>query len=396
MNWWGYPLIVVAMILPENLQSQVFETGPLSSVRLEAAAATAGFLVERAEANAPAAIPPRLPFAMFNYDDGAMVGLRENFHLQNVVAGAPDEWAAQLMLKEWVHDHIQDGEPKQNASHAQDILDFAAKGGKFWCTYYAITYVETAQALGWQARPIGVDRRHGPEGLGSKHHGVAEVWSNQFNKWVVIDAQSNLHFEKKGVPLSAWEIRAESLKNNGADVDRVVSAPPHTEKKTHGMAWWTWKDQDETSEYFWLYVTDHANMGTDGSTWKLVFPQDSANAHETWYQNDSDSGRGVPHLGYAKNIFLKTEHIEDAYWTVGVTKVDVKDASKGLIRFALESYCPNRSGYEVSFDERNPERVKDETSLKWNLHQGRNTLRLHTISRGNIRGPETAMILVLK
>lgn len=394
MNGWRYCLIL-AIILPQSLRSQTFEAGPLSSLRLEAAATTAGFSVERAEANAPAAIPPRLSFTAFNYDDRAMVSLREKYLLQKVVAGAPDEWTAQLMLKEWVHDHIPDGTPKQNASHAEEILDFAAKGEKFWCTYFAITYAETAQALGWQARPIGVDRRHGQEGLGSKHHGVAEVWSNQFSKWVVIDPQSNLHFEKKGVPLSAWEVRAESLKNNGADVDRIVGAPPHAEKRAHGMPWWKWTDQDETGEYFWLYVTDHANMGTDGSTWKLIFPQDSANAHETWYQNDTDLGHGVLHPGYTKKTFIKTDRIEDAYWTVGVTKVDIKHASKGLIKFELESYCPNRLGYEVSFDEKSPEPVKDESSVNWNLHKGRNTIRLRTLSRGNIRGPETAILLVL-
>jgi len=398
MSGWKYSLIILAIAFLEEdaVRAQAFAPGPLSSARLAEAAVAAGFVVDGVETKAPTAVRPRFPLATFNYEDSALVNLREKYHLREVVSGASDEWAAQLMLMQWVHDRIKNGDPKQFPTHAQDILEFAAKGEKFWCTYFAITYVETAQALGWQARPIGVDRRHGPEGLGSTHHGVAEVWSNQFGKWVVIDPQSNLHFEKNGVPLSAWEIRAEWLKNNGANVDHVVGAPPHSKKKNPAIVWWARKDEDETATYFWLYVTDHANMGIDGTTSKLIFPQDSANAHSTWYQNDSDNQRGTPHLGYVRHLFLPTEEINDAYWTVGVINVDVKDGSKGSIRFSVESYCPNRSGYEVSFDERSPELVKDETAVKWNLHQGRNTLRLRTLNRGDIRGPETAMTLVLK
>jgi hypothetical protein len=70
---------------------------------------------------------------------------------------------------------ISDGDPRVSANTAAEILRYAAQGETFYCTHYAITYVESALALGWQARMVGVDRRHGPEGLESAHHGVAEV-----------------------------------------------------------------------------------------------------------------------------------------------------------------------------------------------------------------------------
>ncbi len=398
MNWRIYPLMILAVALADEhaFRARAFEPGPLSSVRLAGAAVAAGFVVGGVETNAPAAVRPRFPFAILNYDDSAMVDLRKRYRLDEVVSGAPNEWIAQLTLKKWVHERITNGVPRLNPKHAQDILEFAAKGEKFYCTHFAVPYVECAQALGWQARHIGVDRQHGPEGLGSTHHGVAEVWSNQFCKWVVIDPQSNLHFEKNGVPLSAWEIRAEWLKNHAVNVDHVVGVPPHSESKKPAIVWWNRKDEDETATYFWLYVTDNANPGTDDSTWKLIFPQDSANANETWYQDDMENHRGQLHVGYTRNLFLPTGRIEDAYWTVGVTAVDVKDASKGSIRLGLESYCPNQTGYEVAFDDKSPKPVKDEKSVKWNLPQGRNTLRLRTVSRADIRGPETAMVLVLE
>ena len=54
---------------------------------------------------------------------------------------------------------------------------------------------------------------------------------NQFRKWVVIDAQSNLHYEKAGIPLSAWEIRAEWLRDAGKSVDHMVGVPPQLRKE---------------------------------------------------------------------------------------------------------------------------------------------------------------------
>lgn len=398
LNHFALPLLLVGGLLPEGSvwRANTLEPGPLSSVRLAAAANAAGFVVRGAEADAPRAIRPRFPFTTFDYDASAMANLRKSYDLQDVVSGAPDEWTAQLLLKQWVHGRIMDGDPRLSPRHAQDILELAAKGEKFYCTHFAVSYVECAQALGWEARKIGVDRRHGPEGLESTHHGVAEVWSNQFCKWVVIDPQSDLHFEKKGVPLSAWEIRAEWLKNHGVNVDHVVGVPPHSEVKKPAIVWWSRKDEDETATYFWLYISDNASTGTDDSTCKRIFPQDSANAHETWYQNDNENHRSRLHVGYLKNLFLPTDRIEDAYWTVGVTELDIQEASNGSIRFSLESYCPNRTGYEVAFDEGRWELVQDETSVRWILHHGRNTLRLRTVNRGDIRGPETALLLKLK
>jgi hypothetical protein len=253
--------------------------------------------------------------------------------------------------------------------------------------------VDCAQALGWQARKIGVDRRHGPEGMQSTHHGGAEVWSNQFRKWVVMDAQSNLHFEKNGIPLSAWEIRAEWLKNKGADVDHVVGAPPNTVMKNPAMVWRV-PDEDEIATYFWLYIETRAAWTKGGS--RRIFPQDEANAGEMWYQNDDATKRGQLHQGYIRNLFTPTSQHEDAYWTVGVVEAQLTDAAEGVVRLSLDSYCPNRTAYEVSRDGKTWEKVKDEKSLAWKLESGWNMLRLRTVGRGGVIGPETAVVMSLE
>jgi hypothetical protein len=245
--------------------------------------------------------------------------------------------------------------------------------------------------LGWQARKIAVDRKHGPEGLTSTHHGVAEVWSNQFRKWAVIDAQSNVHFEKNGIPLSAWEVRAEWLNNKGSEVGHFVGAPPDAVKKNPAMVWHV-PDQDEIATYFWLAIEDHAGRSAAP---RHIFPQDEANAGELWYQNNSETRGSILHVGYTKNRFLPTTNIADAYWTVGIVEAQLA-AAAGTIELTLESYCPNRTAYEVAWDGTRWEKVKDEKSLVWKLHDGWNTLRLRTASRGGVHGPESAMAAFLE
>jgi hypothetical protein len=384
--WW-------AAIAAPALPGDSFQPGPLSRQRLEHAAEAAGFQADSIAADLPTAIRPRLQFTTFNYDDPALEALRKEYPLEEVARGARDEWTAQLRLKDWVFRQIPGGTPRSSPRTASEILKLAAQGERFWCTYYAITYTQAAHALGWQARKIGVDRKHGPQGMGSTHHGAVEIWSNQFRKWALIDAQSNLHFEKKGAPLSAWEVRAEWLKNGGSEVDHVVGAPPHTARKNPAMVW-SVPDQDEIATYYWLYIDDHAATPAKGSRYILV--QDEANSGEIWYQNDSASGNGRLHMGYIRDLFLPTRSLDDAYWTVGVVEAQVTAARDRVLRLSLDSYCPNRVGYQVSRDGVTWQSVEEPGSVEWPLKAGWNTLRLRAVSRPAVTGPETSIAMHLQ
>jgi len=380
-----------------SLELRTFEPGPLSAERLVDAAAAAGYLAREVVADIPEAKLSNYDITTFDYDDELLEELRRRYRLEEVIAPGEDEWAKQLLLKDWVAGKITNGNPTVEARDAVEVLEHAAAGKKFYCTYFAITYLQCAQALGWHARKLGVDRLHGPDSLGSSHHGVAEVWSNRFAKWVVIDAQSNLHFEKDSVPLSAWEIRAEWLKNRGRDVDHVVGVPPDARHKNPAIVWWEREDEDETACYFWVYVSDNSVNWDEQGAAGFIFPQDSANAGLTWYQNDSDKGRGRLHTGYRKKLFRPTGRLEDAYWTVGLVEAGLDSVRRGeKIFLSLESYCPNRTGYEATFDGESWEPVADEKSLAWPVKKGWNRLGLRTASRGGVKGKETSVSMLLE
>lgn len=379
-----------------SLQQRSLEPGPLSARRLVDAAAAAGYLAREVIADIPAAARSGFEFRTFDYGDPLLAELKRRYRLEEVVAPGGDEWTRQLLLKDWVAGRITNGAPTVEARNALEILELSAQGKKFYCSHFAITYLQCAQALGWQARKLGIDRLHGPDSLGSTHHGVAEVWSNRFSKWVVIDAQSNLHFEKDSVPLSAWEVRAEWLRNQGRDVDHVVGVPPDRRLRNPAIVWWERRDEDETACYFWVYISDNAVSWDEQGSAGFIFPQDSANAGLTWYQNDYDHKKSRLHTGYLNKLFRPTGRLEDAYWTVGLTEVAVDSAAAGKIFLSLESYCPNLTGYEVTIDGGSWEALAEGKQLAWSVGEGWNHLGLRTASRGAVKGAETAVGLLLE
>lgn len=373
------------------------QPGTLTADLLQKAAEAAGFEVIENRSVIPRAAYSHLPFVASSYDDEGLAALRKTHSLEEMTAAATDEWNAQQLLKDWVHGKIPLGHPTSSARHALDILKESARGEKFYCTHYAITFAECATALGWQARKLGIDRLHAKDGFGSTHHGMAEIWSNQFAKWVAIDAHYNVHHEKNGIPLSAWEVRAEWLKNRGADVDRMVGAGPKAEKKNPARTALRRFNEDETSGYFWIYVDSRVTTTDHRDSAKLFFLQDPANASLLWYQNhDQPTKRGRLHAAYLKDLFVPTWRLDDVYWTVGMVDATIKHVSQKSIQFALKSYCPNQVGFERSADAFEWAPVSDAQSVEWTLNPGWNTLVLRTLARGNVTGPELTLLLFLK
>ena len=222
---------------------------------------------------------------------------------------------------------------------------------------------------------------------------MAEVWSNQHRKWVVVDCQSDLHYEKDGTPLSAWEIRAEWLKNGGADVSRVVGAPERRELKNPAIVWWDRPDEDETAVYYWIYYSDNSRTWNEEPPIHFIFPQDSANSGRVWYQN-GPGGRGRLHTGYEKKLFLPSTDPAAYDWTVGLVEASATALDGKNLSLELDSYCPNLTGYEADLDGAGWQAIEGK-SLVWTLHKGANSLALRTVNAAGVRGAPLTVRLEL-
>lgn len=176
-------------------------------------------------------------FTQLDYGDPLAprtVELREEYGLDEVVAGHATEFAAQCALKRWVRSRWDHGWSLRfsEVQDALDILRAADAGEHFNCGFYSRVFVECARALGWVARPLGIGVADGafPRGhnVGNIGHSLPEIWSNEFRKWVIMDPDLNVHYERDRVPQSALELHDAWLAHEAETVTMVQQEPAFT------------------------------------------------------------------------------------------------------------------------------------------------------------------------
>src|SRR5262249_53155867 len=142
--------------------------------------------------------------------------IRQEYKIDTIVEGEANEFRRMLKLRHWVHTRWPIDNLQKFSGDAFAILEKAKTGAGFHCTHSMTVQHAVMTAMGYVARDLGVDRDH--ESLGrSVHHGVNEVWSNQYAKWVILDAKYDVHFERGGVPLSALELH-ERTRSGARDI----------------------------------------------------------------------------------------------------------------------------------------------------------------------------------
>jgi len=244
-------------------------------------------------------------FVWESFDHPLAIQLKEEFQLEKVVESGRSEFEKQLLLKEWVYHTLPHGNnPRPDYQNAIEILR-DAKGNQFYCSHYALVYLQCATALGWYCRKLGVDYDH-KQGEEERHHGVTDIWSNQYQKWYVIDAMHNLHFEKDGIPLNALEIRNEHLKNRAKDIQGIVGNHSGTvayDEESFGF--------DIPSNYFWFFILLRNNFFEDPDMYnsKALLWSDEYNQDKIWYKGGGSKGESRLHPMY-ENQFIKTSDFD--------------------------------------------------------------------------------------
>ena len=146
----------------------------------------------------------------FRHEDPAnnkLQKFRKTFTLDSVVEGAKTEWEKMIRLRGWVAGQwdwfLPDPEsPDLITWDATEIL--AGTGGKRGgnCLHYAVVFAHACQSFGIPARIVNTNFS-----IWGGHE-VVEVWSNEFNKWVMIDPNFDTSFcdRKTGIPLNVLEL----------------------------------------------------------------------------------------------------------------------------------------------------------------------------------------------
>jgi hypothetical protein len=322
-------------------------------------------------------------YAWQDYDNRHAVKFREQHKLAELVAGAANDWEAILRLRHWVNVHMRDGNPSFSTARPSAILDGVTHGATFWCTFYGYAFAGACAAVGIPARHIGIDCEH-EKGEGSTHHGIADVWSNHFRKWIAIDAHYHSHLELNGIPLNCEEIGMHWRKHRGEGL-KSFSGPHHREVP---RARPSRVDKHESCGYYWHYIDLHNDYHHHGKhTWPdpVVFPVDDERRKRIWYQGSAEKSH--PHGRYANKSWFMTERAADAYPDLNCVKLELLPPMKPWnTRVNFHSMVPNYSHYLVKIDNADIDRTEG-VSYTWRLHPGLNSLEVRAVNLAGWEGP---------
>lgn len=276
--------------------------------------------------------------------------LKDKYQLDTIFHAEKDEFRRILLLRDWIRKVIQISDFESSypgEGYAEKILDNALKGQGYHCGHYKIVQNAVMNAYGYVTRCLGAGPgvKRGPDG----HHGINEIWSNQYHKWFLSDAKYNHHFEKNGVPLSALEIRDEYLKNRAADVvlvkgpdripidyDGVVNVKGEIVKisKERFVQTYTWLEWESTNNRF----TGWPDNGDEISTLNMY--ADDYFINNKWIWN------GKPHWAYGTKYMKLVSDRQAIEWTPNTISANVKiDGNR--VRIELNSNTPSLRTYQI-------------------------------------------------
>jgi hypothetical protein len=353
----------------------------------------AGLRLARARVDNRPVVRSSVTFAYEDFANPRLIELRDRYRLRRAVAAGRSQLQQMLLLRHWVHQAIPRGMPAHLGElDSLTILDCASRGDTFYCSHYAMVMMQCALALGWQARRLGIDRDH-TRNESSTHHGVTEVWSDQLDKWIVVDAMFDVHYEKAGVPLNALELGDEWSRDQGADVEirrgprrRRVAA---SGKRTDGFS--------EPACYYWSHVYSRNNyfaLPPDQGGDRLLLYRDAERRRKTWYQGSAERGTVHRHRGYSGR-FLYVDTVEDVYWSVNRTEIRLAPGPRaGTVAVNLDTFTPGIKGLSASVDGKAWRRRGRE--FLWTLRPGKNSVAVRAENVAGVRGPVSSVELTCR
>ncbi len=155
------------------------------------------------------------PMMEESWDHPRLKKLAEDEHLLQVIFPGATEFEKILLLRKWTRSQWNgDGKPFYYPPwDAIEILRLARSyGNKAFCAQYAIVFLQSCLAVGIPARYVDLPG-----------HFVVEIWSNEYNKWVIMDPTRDVHFRKGEDALDGIDLCNAYWRDRWQDIYKVDS-----------------------------------------------------------------------------------------------------------------------------------------------------------------------------
>ena len=246
------------------------------------------------------------------------------------------------------------------------VISAGEKGAKFWCEIAARTAVDAATAVGSTSRLLTASS----DGY-TWEHAVAEFWSNQYEKWFVIDTDFNCVYEYEGVPLSGFELchRGNELQKSGKLIVREIAPSKKSLPMTDLIPYYRYIHIDMRSDWCSRPLAEGSPAGGDLSTW--------------WTSRPS-----LHHLLTAKRRVDDAALFNWAVNWVSIYALNAEKASDGRtsVEIGLAGYSPTFEAFEVSFDGDEWHRIEQPNYIL-NAGAGDHLIRARLLTISGYTGP---------
>lgn len=319
------------------------------------------------------------------FEEESLQQLREKYDLEKVVGEAEDEFEEIVLLRNWARSQFRRNDFQSHMANfnALDLLNRGQRNIENTphradqmrpCHFFPMFYSQVLSSMGHVSRLVRISF----DGYYSGH-GMVEVWSNQFRKWVTMDADLNLHYIRGGVPLNVLEVHNARHLGGSYDVEIIRGRQDSGDNEWKGVV--DVKNMIQYHSYFHIpdmrndWMTNHYFRG---------HPKRSDHSALT-FVDEGMAGR--------LNFKMKTDKVDDFYWTLNQTEVLVKPGDdRNRLRLLLKTYTPNYDYFQIQVDDEK-KLVSDDSFFIWKLHQGENKLTVSSVNKFGVAGVPSSFVV---
>ncbi len=338
----------------------------------------------------------RFYFTYQPYGEPRLAELRKKYRLDEVTAQAANDFEAAVLLRNWTRSRFRrrDYHPKTDNFDALAVLDNRLRNNDNEafdpdrhidpCYFFPFLFSQVAVSMGYQARIVQISF----SGYGG--HGMAEIWSDHYQKWIAVDAELNLHYEKDGVPLNLLEIHNERYETAPSRM-KIIRGEQHS------------GDESTTKVFLGLDELDVNSMIRYHSYFRIMDMRNDWVSHHYFKGHPRRSDLASlffkdPQMPHVFNLSPETDRKEDVYWTLNQTEIFVKNTSEeqNSLSLAFKTFTPNFRQFEIQTDD-SEKILSDFPGFVWKLHPGKNRLQVRSVNQyGHCGIPSSAEIILKK
>lgn len=317
--------------------------------------------------------------------------LRTREKLDELIGGTPRQFEAAIRLRAWTRRQWEPGgEFYYPPWDAVEILDLAREHrNQGFCAQYAIVFLQACQSMGIHARYVDLPG-----------HFVVAIWSDDFDRWVLMDPMNDLHYEKDQKPMRGRGLYRAYWAKNADGIEQVDSKGM---RRPVNLA--------DLEHYRLISIDTSANQLTEpvqvriNGVWKTLAHSDDYLAYPKVGRDQLmiESGFLAWRSGEAgaERFAERPETTEDDDFRYAMNQTIVLLANarvRGqILKVALlRQNSPTFARFQIRSEASTDWVASPSDTVKWLLHPGRNEIQARIETRDGWKGPASILSLYYK